>query len=425
VTNLTIDTGDVICLATDQNTAIDIDFVGDGTLIIASGVTAQVDEITTSGDGRIINQGTIEAVFVFKLPESVPLTNNLIFDNCGTVTSKLGLEIDTKFNNYPAAVVEVEGQNIIGTNGILTSNANMCITQLNGSFKIINNESVFSFCYFKNVGEIELLDDLIVDGAFVTDGDVLLNTDIVIKSSGSSSSTSEIVFRGVWRLRGFANLNASILIRAEEVLVEAPDGELQVNPGTEVIVMENIIEPSAPICDPVLPVELAFFKAQKNKNSVLLRWETLSELENDRFEVEKSEDAKDWKLIGVLEGAGMSLEVLDYQFLDQFPAKNNYYRLKQIDFDGQKTYSNVAYVSFDQARKAELHIFPNPSSHYIVVELPSQADGNVQIFDLNGKLLGVFPADRPIDIAYLSSGTYIVLVEDQGKIYTERFVKVL
>ncbi|MEM6698891.1 MAG: hypothetical protein AAF599_10875, partial [Bacteroidota bacterium] len=298
VANVTINSGDVTCLDFNSNTPLDITFTGNGTLLIANGANIVADDITSSFPSKIVNLGNFETTAALELP------NDLVFDNCGIVNSPFGLEVDAKFNNDPNAEIRVENQVVIGANGILTSDVNMCITKLNGSLKTINNESVFSFCYFKTLGDIELLADLIVDGAFFVEGNVLVQNDLIIKSCGNNSSNPSILaFTGEWTLQGAVDLEPFVEICAGEIKIEAPNGELKIVPDTEAKVLVNVPEPSEPICSPVLPIELSFFKAYKKKETVVLQWQTLSELNNSHFELERSKDAKNWKIIGEVKGA--------------------------------------------------------------------------------------------------------------------------
>ncbi|MEL6944906.1 MAG: hypothetical protein AAFO82_19800, partial [Bacteroidota bacterium] len=91
----------------------------------------------------------------------------------------------------------------------------------------------------------------------------------------------------------------------------------------------------------VLPVELIDFKAIAERGTgVWLKWATASEINSDVFLIEKSQDGNIFKEIGKLKAAGNSFKKLDYSYLDENPFEgNNYYRLKQVDLDGQYEYS--------------------------------------------------------------------------------------
>ena len=89
-----------------------------------------------------------------------------------------------------------------------------------------------------------------------------------------------------------------------------------------------------------LPVELTSFEAVRVDDNVRLEWTTASELNNDYFEVLKSYDGEAFFIIGYVDGHGTSSEVIDYSYTDSEP-KRAYYRLRQLDYDGQFEYSDV------------------------------------------------------------------------------------
>ena len=90
----------------------------------------------------------------------------------------------------------------------------------------------------------------------------------------------------------------------------------------------------------VLPVELTSFEAVRIEDNIRLEWTTASELNNDYFEVLKSYDGEAFSVIGYVDGNGTSSEVIDYSYTDSEP-KQAYYRLRQLDYDGQFEYSDV------------------------------------------------------------------------------------
>ena len=138
-----------------------------------------------------------------------------------------------------------------------------------------------------------------------------------------------------------------------------------------------------------LPVELTSFKLNIAHENVLLEWKTATEINNSGFEIEKSNNALSWKTIGFVEGKGTSFEDNQYKFEDKTPQEGiNYYRLKQIDFDGQYEYSTIENIVIN-ARNKFLNIFPNPVTDGILsVSSPQVSEANpihIQLFDITGK----------------------------------------
>ncbi len=120
-----------------------------------------------------------------------------------------------------------------------------------------------------------------------------------------------------------------------------------------------------------LPVELLSFGAIRKQEGVLLNWETASEQDNSHFEVQRSSDYQNWSVIATVQGSGTSQSLRQYVFLDANALQGeNFYRLKQVDFDENYEYSKIAHASF--AREAVVFsTYPNPATDYITVKTSS------------------------------------------------------
>lgn len=137
----------------------------------------------------------------------------------------------------------------------------------------------------------------------------------------------------------------------------------------------------------VLPVELIEFVGSFFDNRVNLKWSTASELNNLGFEIQKSKNARDWDNINFVEGRGTTTEVNKYQYVDLNPfSRINYYRLKQIDFDGAFEYSKVIAVEYENL-KWNINVFPNPSNGLINLNVnnPSNQRMKIKISDNLGR----------------------------------------
>jgi len=138
----------------------------------------------------------------------------------------------------------------------------------------------------------------------------------------------------------------------------------------------------------VLGVSLSDFSVKKDGKKVVLRWTTSSEQNNDRFEVQRSNDLNSWTTIASTKGNGTSNEVHNYQTTDENPSTGvSYYRLKQFDKDGQFTFSTIKSVNIFAARQAAVTVSPNPivdGIHFTI----NNADANnvsVLLINTNGK----------------------------------------
>lgn len=112
----------------------------------------------------------------------------------------------------------------------------------------------------------------------------------------------------------------------------------------------------------VLPIELLFFKATKlNQRNVELWWSTATELNNDYFTVEKTLDGIDFNEVGIVNGSGTTYSIHDYSLTD-YQLQNSamtYYRLKQTDFDGNYSYSDLISVDNIGSEAKEVVLMTN------------------------------------------------------------------
>ncbi len=179
-----------------------------------------------------------------------------------------------------------------------------------------------------------------------------------------------------------------------------------------------------PFCQ-ILPVELAFFTARTENGAARLTWQTLSELNNDYFEIQHSPDGGAFRPVARVAGAGTTQEPVDYAFVHQEALPGvNYYRLKQVDFDGQFEYSEVATVTLgDGAATAALRVFPNPTTGQLTV-LGRPEGTQVQVIDPMGRLVREQRLQgNSINLGALPAGIYSVALIDGSRYEVVRVVK--
>ena len=172
-----------------------------------------------------------------------------------------------------------------------------------------------------------------------------------------------------------------------------------------------------------LPVQLTSFDAKLvNSIGVLCSWQTASELNNDYFEIERSTvgspQTTEWKVVGKVKGNGTSNSVQSYQFTDNVmlsgvEASNIYYRLKQVDFDGKSSLSEVRVVNFNQSKNTEWNIYPNPATNELHIETSSSEKLTAQVFDITGKKVIeniLFTNTTTINTSSLVEGMYFLRI---------------
>ena len=173
-----------------------------------------------------------------------------------------------------------------------------------------------------------------------------------------------------------------------------------------------------------LPVELTELAGTVLDKSILLNWRTLSEVNNEQFNIEESQDGRTFQKIGEVRSVGTSMGSQDYSFNVFDPRSGtSFYRLKQIDFDGQFIYSNVISLDFEREDFEVGQFYPNPSKSGIVnLEYSTQEEGSLTIlvFDLTGKLVterfkvvSVGSNNLIFDFSSLRTGAYIVKIGEQ------------
>ncbi|MFT4679777.1 MAG: hypothetical protein ACJAV7_001377 [Flavobacteriales bacterium] len=137
----------------------------------------------------------------------------------------------------------------------------------------------------------------------------------------------------------------------------------------------------------MLPIELLNFDAIELVNkSVLLEWQTASETNNDYFTIERSKDAFEWEGLTNIEGAGNSTTWRSYSSHDSEPHfGESYYRLKQTDFDGQFSYSDITHIELSGMEDTRVAIFPNPTTNVISIKGDEYEIDEISIFNSLGE----------------------------------------
>jgi hypothetical protein len=165
-----------------------------------------------------------------------------------------------------------------------------------------------------------------------------------------------------------------------------------------------------------LPIGLISFEANLCEKSVCLTWQTESEVNNDFFTIEKSNDGKTWEFVDEIKGAGNSQIKLNYETMDRQPFSGlSYYRLKQTDFDGTFKYASIESVYLDDLNNKEFIIYPNPTRDIITIKGLSTEEKSLEIYNSIGQLLktkirteGDGESHIQMDVSLLDPGVYYI-----------------
>lgn len=163
----------------------------------------------------------------------------------------------------------------------------------------------------------------------------------------------------------------------------------------------------------ILPVELIKFSVQADSDHARLHWTTASEYNNAGFEIQRSSDGASFEKIGWEKGVGTSYVLQEYSFSDfNLSPGVYYYRLKQIDNDGDFNFSKVRSVRFDQSSK-HLSVYPNPTAGMLYFSDPMEEKGiKVSLFNTQGQLLNCPDiVNNRLDLTQFQAGLYIILIK--------------
>ncbi|MBK8653529.1 MAG: hypothetical protein IPN20_06475 [Haliscomenobacter sp.] len=137
-----------------------------------------------------------------------------------------------------------------------------------------------------------------------------------------------------------------------------------------------------------LPVHLASFRSLPQTHAIQLLWSTSSEINNSHFEVERSANGSDWELLANVDGYGTTSTPRDYVFEDRTPlAGLNYYRLRQVDFDGTFAFSPVVVESMETLDASALQVWPVPAATTVNLRWNGAVETTVEVLDAQGRLL--------------------------------------
>jgi len=180
-----------------------------------------------------------------------------------------------------------------------------------------------------------------------------------------------------------------------------------------------------------LPISLYAFTATPKSNTIQLHWRTATELNNDYMVVEHSTDGRRYSEIGRVLGAGTTQAPQDYRFTHEAPAPGlNYYRLRQVDYDGQYEYHGPVTARFGQAA-AELHVFPTVSHSELRVRYSGQLQSGAQlsVLGLQGQVQRSLAWDSKsrqrttLNVSDLPAGLYLLRLQNGREVLSARFVK--
>ncbi len=176
-----------------------------------------------------------------------------------------------------------------------------------------------------------------------------------------------------------------------------------------------------------LPVKLLSFSAERTENDAVLKWKTVSEKDNDHFDILHSLDGTTFESIGKVKGKGTTGTLQQYNFLHSSITKNkHYYQLKQIDFSGASTLSQVIMLT-TEINNDPPFFFPNPFQDKLTIQLSTdKLDTQIKVYNTLGSIYYQGETDEHfviISTNHFPSGLYFIEVKSADQSYVLKALK--
>lgn len=174
---------------------------------------------------------------------------------------------------------------------------------------------------------------------------------------------------------------------------------------------------NCPDCSTALPVELVSFSGTQQNSTIALQWTTASEIENESFVLQHSSNLEDWEDFANIPGAGNSTQPSTYSARFDHPViGTNYFRIKQVDFDGDETIHQIIAVNFRDFPQ-QLVLSPNPARSYTSIQVSEL--NHFKVFNMAGQdVTSQVKAEKTedqlaINIQHLTPGIYFIQIDEQ------------
>ncbi len=361
--------------------------------------------INTSNNAKLINSlfGTIENASSGIITSGEIIINSLgsTFDNDGIIYGHV--------NNYLGLVKgngTIHGQ-VFSEGGTEDPGNSPGILVVNGNY-IHSDSSTYRVEIESNAGAGTGHDQLQVDTAILQNGTLEV---VLLNGFNPTLGDTYNILTFTSRVGTFDTLNLPTL----------PNGNIWA-------VHYNPIEITLEILGP-LPVEMVYFRATKKGTTSSLKWQIASETNNDHFIVEHSKDGQFFQSIAQIAGDGTTSSRNNYSFEHQHPMiGENYYRLRQVDFDGSYIFSGITTVFHPAAEFVT--ITPTLAKDYVQIEFkgPTFPAKNITVYDLHGRQVQVTfkhisTGLLQANVETLTPGQYVIKLMEKGKTVGLRFVK--
>ncbi len=185
------------------------------------------------------------------------------------------------------------------------------------------------------------------------------------------------------------------------------------------------LEISTPCTFSPLPVKLVEFIGSNEANYNILEWTTVSEINNDYFIIERSIDGHQFEQIKTVDGNGNNNGFSYETYDDRIGSDSYYYRLKQVDFNGD--ISNHSTIFIKNINEIQFKLYPNPTSGNVIVDINAASDISIMLRNSLGQLLInnkiIEQNQAEIDLSSYKSGIYFLRIEIDNQLITRKILK--
>ncbi|WP_026904965.1 T9SS type A sorting domain-containing protein [Pedobacter glucosidilyticus] len=181
-----------------------------------------------------------------------------------------------------------------------------------------------------------------------------------------------------------------------------------------------------------VPVSFTSFTGENTASGILLNWKTASEKSNSHFEIFRAGEDKDFKFVSRINGKGNSDAIQNYSYTDNNPLNgNNYYQLKQVDFDGTETIYNQLVAVKSSLSNQNFKVYVNEEGLLnAYINASSSTVAKITVYDISGKKVfessqNLQAGDNAIKIAIptIQAGVYVARITANGLNAQTKFVK--
>ncbi len=179
--------------------------------------------------------------------------------------------------------------------------------------------------------------------------------------------------------------------------------------------------------DSPLPLDFLSFSGNEENGLVALNWKTTNEVNVSHFEIERSQNGIDFTVMGQLKANNVADGINSYDYLDGNPlAKVNYYRIRQVDFDGAFEHTNVVFVMVE-GETLKVSVYPNPTTDRLNISTSLPSSGRLRVINLSGRVELDYPSEsdskNSLDVSRLAPGLYYFEFQSVLGVQRVKFIK--